>query len=81
MGSTIMKPHLPKNPTFPMVPPLRCWLPDDPDCPGSRYTSDFPGVKYGIYVPSLGEPRRDSRPLTGGCESCGLAWDSPQIDR
>lgn len=31
---------------------LPCWLPEDPDCPGSRYTSDFPGVKYGIYVPS-----------------------------
>jgi len=31
---------------------LACWMPNDPDCPGSRYTSEFPGVKYGIYVPS-----------------------------
>lgn len=35
----------------------RCWMPNDPDCPGSRYTSEFPGVKYGIYVP-FGCPKR-----------------------
>ncbi|CAK9006127.1 unnamed protein product [Durusdinium trenchii] len=31
---------------------LLCWDPMDPDCPGSRYMSEFPGVKYGIYIPS-----------------------------
>ena len=35
----------------------RCWMPNDPDCPGSRYTSEFPGVKYGIYVP-FGPPEK-----------------------
>ena len=38
----------------PFFASLRCWMPDMPDCPGSRYESDFPGVKYGIYVPPLG---------------------------
>ena len=32
-------------------------MPNDPDCPGSRYTSEFPGVKYGIYVP-FGPPEK-----------------------
>ncbi|CAJ1379201.1 unnamed protein product, partial [Effrenium voratum] len=58
-----------------------CWMPDMPDCPGSRYESDFPGVKYGIYVPNgpLVAWPRFANCSEWGCNTGG--WPEPEQEQ